>query len=119
MSPSESPLRNSSDSEEKRRKRHKRGNSSSNDSSDNEDKETAHWNSRGKHREEEDEDISLLGAAKRLMHSRGASEIIQMIREGACPPMLKHMMGRVSLVTRFVVFWCAKTIYQHINKREV
>ena len=56
-SPSESPP--SSNSEEKRRKRRKRGNSSSNDSSDNEDKETGHWKSRGRHREEEDIDISL------------------------------------------------------------
>ena len=43
----------------------------------------------------------FLGAAKRLMHSRGASEIIQMIREGACPPMLKHMMEQVILMTTY------------------
>lgn len=44
--------------------------------------------------------ISLfLGAAKRLTHSRGASVIIRMTREGACPPMLKHMMERVILMT--------------------
>jgi acyl-CoA hydrolase len=48
-----------SDSEEKWRKRRKRGNCSSSDSSDNEDKETGHWKSRGRHHEEEDEDISL------------------------------------------------------------
>ena len=41
----------------------------------------------------------FLGAAKRLMHSRGASETIQMIREGACPPMLKHMTEWVILIT--------------------
>jgi hypothetical protein len=56
-SPSESLP--SSDSEEKRRKRRKRDNSSSSDSSDNEDKETGHWKSRRRHRDEEDEDISL------------------------------------------------------------
>ena len=41
----------------------------------------------------------FLGVAKRSKHSRGASAIIQMIREGACLPMLKHMMGRVILMT--------------------
>ena len=41
----------------------------------------------------------FLGDAKRLTHSRGASAIFQKIREGACPPMLKHMIGRVILMT--------------------
>lgn len=41
----------------------------------------------------------FFGVAKRSKHSRGASAIIQKIREGACPPMLKGMMGRVILMT--------------------
>ena len=41
----------------------------------------------------------FLGAAKRLTHSRGASAIIRMTREGACPSMFKHMMEQVILMT--------------------
>ena len=40
----------------------------------------------------------FLGVAKRLTHSRDASAISQITREGACPPMLKHMMEQVILM---------------------
>ena len=56
-SPSESPSDHSSD--RNRRKRRRKENTSSSDSSDNEDKETGHWKSRGRRREEEDKDLSL------------------------------------------------------------
>jgi hypothetical protein len=56
-SPSESPSNSSSD--RNRRKRRRKNNTSSSDSSDNEDKETGHWKSIGKRREEKDEDLSL------------------------------------------------------------
>lgn len=56
-SPSKSPSNSSSD--KNRHKRRRKNNSSSSDSSDNEDKETGHWKSRGKRREEKDEDLSL------------------------------------------------------------
>jgi hypothetical protein len=54
---SESPSNSSSD--KNRRKRRRKNNSSSSDSSDNEHKETGHWKSRGKRREEKDENLSL------------------------------------------------------------
>ena len=40
----------------------------------------------------------FLGVAKRLMRSRDTSAISQITREGACPPMLKHMMEQVILM---------------------
>lgn len=56
-SPSRDP--SSPSSERSRRKRRKRDYPSSSNSSDNEDKETGHWKSRGRRREEENEDMSL------------------------------------------------------------
>jgi hypothetical protein len=55
-SPSKSP---SNSSDKNRRKRHRKNYTYSSDSSDNEDKETGHWKSREKRREEKDEDLSL------------------------------------------------------------
>ena len=37
----------------------------------------------------------FLGVAKKLMHLRDASAITLIVRKGACPLMLKHMMERV------------------------
>ena len=39
----------------------------------------------------------FLGVAKRSTHSRNASAIIQITKEGACPPMLKHVTEQVIL----------------------